>query len=257
MHRILIADDERVTREYLKFIIRDCGFEFTVHEVSDGDEAVRAASTYRPAVIFMDLKMPGMDGLEAIRTILKEDWFVHIYVLTAHDDFKYVQQALRLGVVDYFLKPLVPEKAAEILGAELQRLRHLEKNGESAIGICTEKTSDCFEETNLKEMLTNLVENRYQEHLSLGEAASEAGYSKYYFSRRFKEIFEENFSNYLNRHRIEKAAVLVRETNQKFSNIAREVGIHNYSYFTRLFKRYAGMLPREMRCKERKGNKVL
>lgn len=254
MHKLLIVDDERVTRDYIKYILEDRKMEFVVFEASDGEEAVELVKQQGPEIIFMDLRMPGMGGLEAIRAIRQIDRDALIFVLTAHEAFEYAQQALRLGVRDYFLKPLEPSKVVEILNASVELLEHgADDAAVRAEGIAA-RSADVEEK--LSERIEAFMETRLGENLSLGRVAGAMGYSKYHFSRRFKELFSETFSVYLKRKRIGKASKLIKETDLKLSSIAKAVGMPNYSYFTKVFKSQTGMTPGEMR-RSRHSNKVL
>ena len=68
-----------------------------------------------PDIVLMDIKMPGMDGLQATAIIREELPATKIIILTAYDEFSYVQKALKLGAVDFLLKPVRPAKLIEVL----------------------------------------------------------------------------------------------------------------------------------------------
>jgi len=73
MHRILLCDDEGMVREGLKFLInKEFGSDFLVEEAKSGRVAIEKANTFRPDIIFMDIQMPGISGIEAMREIKKE-----------------------------------------------------------------------------------------------------------------------------------------------------------------------------------------
>lgn len=116
MYRLLIADDEALEREGLELMIRHIFpgvFEFLHAE--NGRKAIQLAEEQRPDIIFMDIKMPGIQGLEAVRQIQAKLPSVQIVMITAHDYFSYAKEGLLLGVRDYLLKPARREEVAQVL----------------------------------------------------------------------------------------------------------------------------------------------
>ena len=102
--RILIVDDHLVVREGLRTILEVTEDLLPVGEAADGAEAVRLVSELSPDVVLMDLRMPGIDGIEAIRQIKAHDPQVEIVILTTYDDDEYIVQGLRAGARGYLLK---------------------------------------------------------------------------------------------------------------------------------------------------------
>jgi NarL family two-component system response regulator YdfI len=104
MIRVLITDDHLVVREGLSAILEVADDIERVGEAADGAEAVRLASELQPDVVLMDLRMPEMDGIEAIRQIKGRQPEVEIVILTTYDDDEYIVQGLRAGARGYLLK---------------------------------------------------------------------------------------------------------------------------------------------------------
>ncbi len=102
--RVLIADDHLVVREGLRLILESGdGFE-VVGEAADGAEAVRLAREHKPDVVLMDLRMPGMDGLEAIERIRSEWQDIAVVILTTYNEDEQMMRGLSLGAQGYLLK---------------------------------------------------------------------------------------------------------------------------------------------------------
>lgn len=102
--RLLIVDDHPVVRDGLRgMFLGDLNCE-VVGEAADGAEAVALAKRLRPDVILMDLHMPGMDGVNAIRELVKLDSPPRILVLTTYDQDSYVLPAIEAGATGYLLK---------------------------------------------------------------------------------------------------------------------------------------------------------
>lgn len=104
MIRVLIADDHMVVREGLQTVLEVASDIEAVGAAADGAEAVRMAGELAPDVVLMDLRMPGIDGIEAIRQIKDLYPAVEIVILTTYDDDEYIVQGLRAGARGYLLK---------------------------------------------------------------------------------------------------------------------------------------------------------
>jgi DNA-binding NarL/FixJ family response regulator len=104
MIRVLIADDHLVVREGLRAILEVAGDIELVGEAVDGAEAVRLAGELAPDVVLMDLRMPNVDGIEAIRQIKARYPNLEVVILTTYDDDQDIVQGLRAGARGYLLK---------------------------------------------------------------------------------------------------------------------------------------------------------
>ena len=119
--RILIADDHPVVREGLSAMInRQPGMK-VVAEAGDGREAVEQFSQYRPDVALIDLRMRGMDGLQAILAICRRFPGARLVVLTTFDDNADIYRALQGGAKGYFLKGSAPRGTAGVHPHRLRR----------------------------------------------------------------------------------------------------------------------------------------
>ncbi|MHB8732191.1 MAG: ANTAR domain-containing response regulator [bacterium] len=125
--RILLVDDEALIRMGLRVMLQDLGYEIA-GEAADGHEAVAKVAALAPDVVIMDIKMPGMDGLEATRRIMAAQP-VPIIVLTAFNQQSLVAEAADAGVLAYLMKPVREAdigpaiEVARARFAELQWLR--------------------------------------------------------------------------------------------------------------------------------------
>ncbi|MCD1257302.1 response regulator [Paenibacillus athensensis] len=117
MIRLLIVDDEPIERMALQKMIEDgaTGIEVVGH-AANGREAIAAADRLQPDLITMDIKMPGINGLEAIEKIKETNDTIKFIVVTAFDTFEFARQAIKLGVSDYMLKPSRTAVVLETIG---------------------------------------------------------------------------------------------------------------------------------------------
>ena len=115
--RVLVADDQALVRTGLRKILEsEPGME-VVGEASDGAEAIECARRLRPDVVLMDIRMPGMDGLEATRRLVEETHGqARVLILTTFRVNEYVYEALRAGASGFMLKDAPPEELIAAIG---------------------------------------------------------------------------------------------------------------------------------------------
>ena len=107
MYRILLADDESIMLESLKKIIEsEYGNECEIHCAKSGRVVVELAQAYPPDICFMDIQMPGISGIQAIREIKKFNSSAVFVIITAYDKFNYAKEAVSLGVEEFLTKPV-------------------------------------------------------------------------------------------------------------------------------------------------------
>jgi DNA-binding NarL/FixJ family response regulator len=112
MIKVLLADDQRLVRAGFSSILQDEEDMSVVGEVSNGEEALAACRELRPDVVLMDIRMPGMDGLEASRRIASDPRLtdVRVVILTTFDLDDYIYEALRAGATGFLVKDTDPEE---------------------------------------------------------------------------------------------------------------------------------------------------
>jgi DNA-binding NarL/FixJ family response regulator len=124
--RVLLVDDERVIREALRDLLEEMGFH-VVGVASDGAEAVELASSLRPAVVLMDLRMPRMDGIEAARRIKADGPHTQVVILSAYEDESLQDGAIDAGVASYLVKGCRPTVIRDVLLWATKLHRRLEE----------------------------------------------------------------------------------------------------------------------------------
>jgi two-component system response regulator YesN len=154
MPGILIVDDFPVIRSGILNILTQNQISIEPYlEAADGYAAVQMARQYKPDIILMDIKMPNLDGLQATTLIRSEQQDVKVVMLTAYNEFSYIQKALKLGARDYLLKPVRPGRLIELL-EEIQSEIYEERRNQRTI----EMVKDSLQKT-LPVIEANLVEN--------------------------------------------------------------------------------------------------
>jgi two-component system response regulator AlgR len=111
--KILIIDDEHLARQRLRQIIDELGSAEEIAEGSNGEQALQLCQQHKPDIILLDIRMPGMDGIEAAQHIMKLETPPAIIFTTAYDE--YALSAFDAHAVDYLLKPIRKERLSEAL----------------------------------------------------------------------------------------------------------------------------------------------
>jgi two-component system response regulator YesN len=107
MYKIMLADDEGIVIDSLRFIIdKNFGASCIVEHATTGRSVIELAEKFKPDIAFMDIQMPGINGIEAMKEIRKSNSSIIFIVMTAYDKFNYAKEAINLGVLDYLTKPV-------------------------------------------------------------------------------------------------------------------------------------------------------
>jgi YesN/AraC family two-component response regulator len=230
----MIIDDEQKIKNLLKLTIKweMLGFE-VVGEASSGIEAINTIDELNPDVLFVDIRMPFMDGIEFAKLAIERYPYLKIVMLTAFNDFDYARECIGIGVANYLLKPINKIEINDTLmniKKELDRHAPREERGQleevkiSSIGKVREYVIEHFKEP----------------ELNLTSVALKFGFNASYLSRAFKEETGVSFIDFLNGCRMEYAISLSKE-NQYMYQVAAEVGIPDPNYFGKCFKKYTGL----------------
>lgn len=168
MYKLLIADDEAIERFAFRTIVSKEFPEIDViGEAASGREAIKWSREACPDIIIMDIKMPGINGIEATRLVKEENKDVHVIVLTAYDNFEYVQEAIKIGVDDYILKPSKKERIIQVLSNTIDMIKKSREKKEH-----DEKMSKKIDE------VKPIIENQLISSVIFGESSKE-DFSKY------------------------------------------------------------------------------
>lgn len=156
--RVIIADDERPAREFLKIILRDFDYVEIVGEAENGADAVEIIRQTKPDLALLDLQMPEVSGLEAVKMLRKNQMPLVAFV-TAFDE--YAVQAFEVGAVDYLLKPIEKNRLGETLQRAHERLEHSDWREQEVEKIKT--VTRIYEETTRTELLDRIPVKKREE----------------------------------------------------------------------------------------------
>jgi two-component system response regulator YesN len=131
MYKVLIVDDEFIERNALKYVItNNCPRITSIEEANNGRKAIQIAGVFKPDIILMDIKMPGINGIEATKAIKQFAPGCKIVLLTAFDYFDYAREAIHIGVEDFIIKPAANEQVIGIVNKIIDSL-HSERNSQA------------------------------------------------------------------------------------------------------------------------------
>lgn len=269
MYRVLLVDDEQIERMSLaKRLKKHFGESCVVKEAVNGLEALSVFEEEKSQIVIMDISMPELNGVEAAERIRKMDEDCVIIFLTAYDEFTYAKRALVIRALDYLLKPCEEEELFAVM-EEAMRLvdKHALSHGErpperDALPAVRAEETVIYEDGNDTRMshvaglIKDYIRNNYMREISMQDAARAMKYSDAYFSKLFKQCFDQNFTTYLAKYRMQEAKKLLSNQYMNVKDIGMRVGYYDSNYFAKVFKRMTGMIPSEYR--ERiKGGKEL
>jgi two-component system, response regulator YesN len=157
--QILIVDDERIEREGMRAILNRSFPSISILEARNGKMAIDIAREKKPELVLMDIKMPGMNGLEALEQILVACPDTKFIMVTAYDTFDYMRQAIQLGATDYLLKPSKVDDIIDIVGNVLKQIMLEQKSR-----ISTKRQQLIFQKT-MSIVETDVVTQLLFEHV--------------------------------------------------------------------------------------------
>lgn len=241
MLTLVIVDDEQEIRQGLAryFPWRRLGFKM-VATFGNGHQALSYAAEHQPDVMICDIEMPVMNGLEMIRAIRTTSPNTTLVVLSAHKNFEYAQEAMRYGVRWYIVKPTIYDELMDTFAKIRDELASKQTDTDSP------PLDNLSADERLIEQVRQYV-NRNLRTACLEEAASIVALSPNYLSRFFYGRAGEHFSKYLMRTRMERSAALLADHRNTVYAVSEMVGYSNPRNFTRSFKGYFGITPRQYR----------
>jgi two-component system, response regulator YesN len=247
MKTILIVDDEPRTRQGLaKTLDKWAKGNFQIRTASNGEEAMEIIKVNKVHILITDIRMPEITGLQLLKLVKEQNIHPIIIVISAYSEFEYAQEALRLGVINYLLKPISKKALVEAVEAAVEAVEKQERTEtiEKVVDkkLVTAGGQDFSNRTPIREAIDYINLNLKNE-LSQKEVAEHVHLNASYLSVLFKEHVKMTFSEYLTRRRIQRAKDLLISTNLPINEIAEESGYRTAKYFIKIFKELEGMTP--------------
>ena len=228
MYRTLIVDDEQSVHQAIRALV-DWNALGLRHPESayHGVEALEMMETFRPQIVFVDMNMPRMNGVDFLEQAASRYPESRFIVVSGYDSFDFARAALRHNVVDYLLKPVDEEELAAAL-----------KKAVSLLPPQPEEAAD-----NLKKY----IDEHYREEISLEFLAEQFHFSREYIGRIFRAKHGFAVYEYILQVRMKQAVELLRNPKLTLPVIADFLGYSNANYFSKAFRRFYGISPSDYR----------
>ena len=283
MNRVLVVEDEEMIRKGIVLTVDWKALDCEVAgEAANGEEGLAAAERLKPDIIITDLKMPKMDGIAMLTELRKRGCTSKVIILTAYNSFSYARSALRLGAVDFLLKPyhdgeleeailrlreLYPEDDAEEAAGEAAAGSGAADPGASGTAVGTVsgsageagaggagKAEDALPVPELwdgqgsryvRQAVAYIREHYSDPDICVSEIAGALGISEGHLSHMFKKETGGTILVWMTRCRIREAIRLLKEGRMKIYEVAEAAGYRDIAYFSSTFKRITGHSPSE------------
>ncbi len=278
---ILVVDDEPNARNGVAATLREWGgTEATVETAVNGADALEQLRQRRFDLLVTDIRMPVMDGIRLLEEVRSLELLLPCILLTGFAEFAYAQSALRLGAVDYLLKPVRQEQLLEAvekaLAARQQEgislvlgngLTGSSDRGLQGPGSGTSSgaplSSDPGDRGAGQDAVLNpaiakaliYIKDHIHEGLPIKDVAGHVHLNPSYFSVLFKEEQGINFIDYITEYRLKLAKEMLGSSAMPLDDISEKIGYQTTSYFIKMFKKHTGMTPKHYRDRLREHSK--
>lgn len=243
MYKVVVVEDEKLVRQGIvlgtNWSKADC---MVVGEAANGEEGVEAIRKYRPDIVVTDICMPDMTGIEMLEKLRGENICPIAIILTAYDEFSYAQQAIKLGVADYLLKPFGEGELENVIEGILKKNKKQETQEEREPELVLAKGD---KSKYIMDAIAYIDANYANPDISINAAAQSMGISAGHLSHLFRKETDFTFLSYLTQCRMRAAKKLLKDHRYKVYEVAEQVGYHDITYFSVTFKRFVGVSPSE------------
>jgi two-component system response regulator YesN len=234
--RILVIDDESRTRAGIIRLINKLNSDFIiVGEADNGYDGMMMIRKMSPDVVITDIMMPRLNGLEMIADAKSCSPGTKFLILSGYAEFELAQQAIKLAVADYLLKPVTKEQLHNALLLLQKKTSPDPANPEKKpIEISSGYGS-------ITSWLVKEIENNFAAYLYLDDLARKIGITPEYAGNVFSRETGKSFNLYLRDTRMEQARKLLETSGDRIYEIAYKTGYSDVKYFCRVFKEYTGI----------------
>lgn len=245
MYQVVLIDDEQIIVKGLSKVVKwadyNCAVAGSAGSAAQGAALIREI---RPHIVFTDIRMPDQDGLTMLAGLRSEFPEMQITVLTGYRDFTYAQEAIRLGVTRFLLKPSKMDEIHEALQAMTGRLGELQTEAAPA-------EEDSGTGNFIVRQAVAFIEGNYAQKLTLQDVADHCFVSTWHLSKLINKHLGKNFYDLLNSVRVDEAKRLLEDPKLKIGEIVELVGYSDSAQFARIFKKVVGVSANQYRNRER------
>jgi len=251
VNRIMVVEDDPEMSQYIEMTLKDI---YQVNTFPNAIEALDYLDSFSPQLIISDVLMPGMTGFEFCQKIKSNVKTSHIPILllTGVTDKKSMLEGMLLGAIDYIAKPF----DKEVLRSKIANVFELQRSAQKQ---CLEelKNHNAVELSNktdneFMEKLLRLIElNMDNPELNISLMCSELAMSRTLLYNKITQLTGKSPTEFIRIFRLKHAAGLLLSGEYSVTDVAFKVGIDNPKYFSRIFKEFYGVSPKEYLAKEK------
>ncbi|MDF2905244.1 MAG: two-component system response regulator [Herbinix sp.] len=239
---VVVVEDEKLIAKNIAKNIELVNENFKVISIeSNGEDALSFIKQHTPNVIFTDIQMPVMDGIELVKQISEYSNYIKCVVLSGHDDFAYAKSSIEYGVFAYLLKPVNLEELSNIL-------KRLEFSFLSTHEMFTSMQKlPSYRADEIASLLKKYIESNYQKPIDLNIIADHFSFSPSYLTKIFLKYMNITPSKYILNYRINIAKQLLGDFSLSINMVACMVGYTDPFHFSKSFKQVTGISPASYR----------
>lgn len=250
MYKVVVVDDEPIIVKGLTQIVpwEKYGCEIA-GTAGDGLEGLAVIRKVQPDIIFSDIYMPKMNGLTMAAALKSEFEDAELTILTGYRDFELAQQAIKLGVTRFILKPSGMEELEEAVSVMVRNLQRKGIGDEGISGQPKEKAGEAKTEAGsfLVNKALEYMHKNYQHKVTLTDVADGIFVSQWHLSKLLNHHTGQSFSELMNHIRVEEAKRLLEDPSLRVGDVADMVGFMDMAHFSRVFKKVTGISANEFR----------
>ena len=224
-----------VVRDSLKWLLEASDYRVELYD--SGESFIAKYDPKAIAVLVLDVRMPGMDGLELVRRAKAMHPRLRAVILSGYDTFAYAQQAIRCGAVDYLLKPIIEEDLNQAI------LHAMQSIDPSFAPLPQDRCSAPPDSDAVIDIIHDYIDKNYTENIKISMFADRYFFSREYLSKQFKSRYGCGIYEYVLQVRMERAKELLLDPDIKIQDIAQRIGYTDNNYFSKAFRNYYGISP--------------
>jgi YesN/AraC family two-component response regulator len=235
MYKVLIVDDEAPSRTAIRSLGHWSDYHITeFYEEINGTHALKSMREVHPLIVFVDLPMPVMDRMEFLEKASCEFPESRFIVTSESDSFSYAKKVLRIGAVDYLLKPL---RTDELNAAIDRAISSLEPS------IFSKRSSGRISPDEAVSLIRQDIDRHYSSPLRISQYAHQYFFTQEYLTRLFRQHYHVSIQEYLLRVRMTRAKELLNDPTIQIQEVAARVGYPDNNYFSKAFRSFYGISP--------------
>lgn len=245
---VLIVDDEAYMTEYIKSLVDWSSYGFDRVLTAGGGSLARDLLTrHNPELLVTDVRMPQITGIDLSALISESGYQTKVIIISGYSEFEYAKQAMRYGVMEYLVKPVLKDDFEEALK------RVLQKYFQSGMDVNSNKKEFLQDKKDVVAYVKHYINENIENDLSLESLGAIVHLHPSYLSKIFKEVSDINLSNYITDVKMQRAAELLGQGDMKVQDVMRQLGYQKSQHFSKLFKKKYGITPKEYRAFRKSG----